>query len=77
MYRSEGGMFLLVRPRNSAWSISSSVEGEEGYMRSGSAPLCPGSRKAATRDRSKVNNWQYADSGWKEGDITVSCPVHT
>ena len=77
VYRSEGGMFLLVRPKNTNWYITDSVEAEEAYMESGSAPLCPGSRKAATSDRFKQNNWEYSDSGWKEGDITVSCPVHT
>ena len=78
VYRSEGGRFLLVSPGYSSWYITSSVEGEVAYMYSGSAPLCPGSRKAATSDRLKQNNWRYADSGVaKEGDITVSCPVHT
>ena len=77
VYRSEGGRFLLVRPGKTTWHILDSVEGEGVYMASGSAPLCPGSRKAATSDRFKVNNWRYSDSGFKDGDITVSCPVHT
>ena len=78
VYRSEGGMFLLVGPGYSCWYIQPSVEGEGARMVSGSAPLCPGSRKAATSDWYKQNNWRYVDSSeWKEGDITVSCPVHT
>ena len=77
VYRSEGGMFLLVTPGRTYWRIRASVEGTGAAMCSASAPLCPGSRRAATSDRMKQNNWEYSDSGWKEGDITVSCPVHT
>ena len=71
-------MFLLVTPGRTTWTIKPSMESEGANMLSASATLCPGSRKAATSDRMKRNNWQYVDSDrWKEGDITVTCPIHT
>ena len=70
-------MFLLVTPGRTTWTIKPSMESEGANMLSASATLCPGSRKAATSDMLKVNNWRYGVSGWKEGAITVTCPVHT
>ena len=82
VYRLEGGSkVLLVRPGYSNWTIRDSVEADIPYFWSASAPLCPADRKASTSERLGWTCWQYytpeTESKWADGDITLTCPVHT
>ena len=82
MYRLEGGSkVLLVPPGKTNWRIQDSVEANIAYFRSGSGPHCPAARKASTNERDGWTSWLYAtperDQKWTEGDITITCPIHT
>jgi len=82
VYRLEGGSkVLLVRPKCTDWAIQDSVEADLANFLSPSAPLCPAARKASTSERFGWTSWMYYtpenDQKWPDGDITLTCPVHT
>ena len=68
--------FLLVREGETTWTIRSSTTATGAWIQSGRATNSPSSPEAGPSVRLGVTRWRYADGkgGWKEGDISVTCP---
>jgi len=68
--------FLLVKEGRTTWAISSSTTGTGTWIESGRATNSPASPEAGPTVRLGRTRWKYWDSdssGWKEGDISVTC----
>ena len=63
--------FLLVKEGD--WSIRSSTTATGGWIQSGRGTNSPSSPEAGPSVREGVTRWRYVP-GWKEGDISVTCP---
>ena len=72
--------FLFVRPDKVNWSISSDLNSDKRYVRSGSAGLrCPASPESKFNELFNIEDWEFnmdADGkgdNFAEGGVVVSC----
>ena len=65
--------FLIVAEGSTFWAITSSTTDSAPYIKSGRATNSPASPEAGPSVRDGVTRWRYANNGFKEGDISVTC----
>ena len=66
--------FLSVPEGKITWGIRSSTTGTESFIQSGRGTNSPSSPEAGPSVRFGTTRWRYTPgSGWKEGDIHVTC----
>ena len=62
----------------SRWAISNTIDDPRCWIISASAgSSCPAHSENAFSERTGVKSWRYADSGWHEGDINLTCSTHS
>ena len=70
--------YLLVPAGYANWGVRESVDSGGWLMDSSCAPsMCPADTRARTSERTGRTSWVYSDGGWKHGDITLKCSVHS
>ena len=74
--------FLLVKPGEVCWTISSDLSSDKRYIRSGSAGLrCPASPESKINKRLNKEDWEFNKDADGEGDdfakggVVVSCSI--
>jgi len=72
-HASGSDLYLSVRTGGTNWMISSTIDGDSGWIRSASAgTVSPASPSNSVSKRDGLTSWQYADDGkWHDGDIRV------
>ena len=60
---------------STAWTIAETVTSTTSVISGGRGTNSPGDPRAAGSERYGETRWTYADGGWKEGDITVTCEM--
>ena len=70
---------LLVKPGQTVWGISDSVEATGGLIMTPASAECPASERAGHSDRFGLKGWQFGnkDDEWVNGDITVTFSSHS
>ena len=69
--------YLRVCTGKTSWSISPTIDGEGSFIASGSAgSTCPAQVSNGISRRLDWTSWRYADNGWHNGDIIVTCKTH-
>ena len=78
IFRQKGGSKVLsCRPGDRGWMVRPSVESDAGGIASASSSVCPADSRAAINRSKNLSSWEYYDSGWKPGNITVVCSSHS
>ena len=73
LFAIDQARFLIVAEGSTVWGIKRSTTDSGSYILSGRATNSPASPEAGPSVRDGVTRWRYANNGFKEGDISVTC----
>ena len=77
-HSSGSELYLRVAPGKSAWGIDNTIDEPSCQISSASAgSSCPAHSENAFSERMGWKSWRYADNGWHDGDIKLTCSTHS
>ena len=79
-HSSGSELYLRVTTGWNIWTIGSTIDGSSGWCWITSASAgssCPAHSENAFSERLGRKSWMYADKGWHDGDIKLTCSTHS